>query len=68
MRALRVRTRHDGGGRIKVHWLRDRGRTFCGRKRVDLDVIEELELESLPTVEGCHSCERLADPAPRGPR
>lgn len=60
MQAIRVRKRAKTGG-YTVHWLLDPGRTYCGRHVADLQVDEQLELETLPTLEGCRGCERFAD-------
>jgi hypothetical protein len=60
MRAIRVRKRAKTGG-YTVHWLLDPERTFCGRKLAELDVAEELDLETLPPLEACHGCKRFAD-------
>jgi len=60
MLAIRVQRRAQAGG-YTAHWLLDPGRTFCGRRPADLDVVEEVALERLPAVEACRACERAAD-------
>jgi len=59
MRVVRVQKRSYGG--IVVHALLDPERTFCGRKPAELDVVEELELDKLPALEGCNGCRRALD-------
>jgi hypothetical protein len=59
MLAIRVQRRAQAGG-YTAHWLLDPGRTYCGRDPAGLDVVEEVELERLPPVEACRSCERAA--------
>jgi hypothetical protein len=47
-----------------VHWLREDGRTtVCGRG-ADLGLGEVLELDELPTLEGCGDCRRKHDRPP----
>lgn len=68
MQAIRVRKR-GVAGMTTVHWLFDPGRTYCGRRVADLDVVDELELEQLSSVDGCRGCVRFADgwtPRPPG--
>jgi hypothetical protein len=57
--AIRVRKRAKTGG-YTAHWILDPERTYCGRRPAELDVVAELELERLPPVEACLSCERAA--------
>lgn len=42
------------------HFLNDRdpGRTLCGLSRLELAVVEELERDGLPEVNGCRGCLR----------
>ena len=60
MNAIRVAKRGRGGG-FTYHWLLDPERTMCGRKPAELDVVEHLDVETLPGVEACHGCVRFAD-------
>jgi hypothetical protein len=57
MRAVRVRKKGSGKG-FTFHWLTDYEGTCCGRELEALDVVEEAELEELPSLEACHGCTR----------
>ena len=67
MKAIRVAKRAKTGG-YTYHLLLDEGRTFCGRKPAELDVVEELELESPPAAAACLGCLRVRDGLPRQQR
>lgn len=58
--AIRVLKRGPQGLHA-VHFLLDPGRTMCGRHVDELQVVEETELEKLPTLEGCRGCVRFAE-------
>jgi hypothetical protein len=55
VKAIRVRKR----GGVTAHWLLDPGRTYCGKRPADLDVVDELDLDELHPVEACGSCQRV---------
>lgn len=61
MDAIRVKKRgRSSQGLCTVHGLVDYGRTLCGLNVVDLRLLERLQLETLPELDGCRSCMRAA--------
>jgi hypothetical protein len=60
MNAIKVAKRSKTGGYC-YHWLPDGDRTACGRRPAELQVVEQLELETLPPVEACGHCVRTMD-------
>lgn len=57
MRAIRVQPK-GRGERPKIHALTDDELTVCGRNVDDLDVLEDLDVDEFPPVEGCGNCRR----------
>lgn len=60
MDAIRISKKSKAGGteHFMVHVV-VAGRTLCGRRVEDLDVIAEMEIEKLPALEGCRGCDRV---------
>ena len=53
--AIRIRT----SSCFTVHALETSAKTLCGRKTAGMEIIDRLELESLPAFEGCRNCLRV---------
>jgi len=54
-----IRVAKVGGS--TVHGLLDPGRTYCGKHTDRLKVTERLQLDTLPSLDGCRSCGRVID-------
>lgn len=63
MRAIRVKKRSKGN-HYGAHWLTDDEGTRCGLSVDGLEIVEELELETLPPLEACGSCARTVESVP----
>ena len=64
MNAIRVQKRGGGTTRYAIHLLVDPGRTYCGLKPEELQVVEELELgdDENPRADvACLGCIRARD-------
>lgn len=57
MKAIRVRQKRKAEF-FSVHWLTDDELTRCGLDVDELHVVDDLDLEELPSVEGCRQCAR----------
>lgn len=60
MKAIRVRKKTKDE-RYAYHWLTDDELTRCGLDVDELHVVDDLELDELPSVEGCRGCARNVD-------
>lgn len=61
MKAVRVLKRGKVRGLHAVHLLRDEEDTVCGIPVDELQVVEDLDLEMLPALEGCGLCRRIQE-------
>lgn len=60
MKAIRVRKRVKGE-HYAVHLLADEEETVCRLQLDEIDSVADLDIETLPPLEGCGSCRRIAD-------
>lgn len=60
MKAIRV-LKKGYGTLFAVHLLSDEEETVCGRELDRLNIVEDLDVDALPPVEGCGSCRRIAE-------